>query len=261
MAEGRMIKKRISLSHKFAKLKSNNARLLYLMIYPHLDIEGRIEANPKLIKGQVVPLLPFSLPKINEYLRDMHSVGLIKLYDVNGQSYLEVTKFKVFQQLRSDKEAKSQCPDPKTGQVQELDRPTPAKVKISKVKLSKDKYKDFVLLTSEEYQKLIDTYGKPIIDSKINELNDYIGSKGRKYKSHYFTIVTWLRRDGVLPQEKKQDISETQLEKKRQAMRKESQAYFEEQPVKKLKEMLKWDKFFSYRWLIREVIQKKEQSK
>lgn len=146
MAEGRMLKKRISQSHKFAALKSNSARLLYLMIIPHLDIKGRLEADPKIIKGLIVPLLNFSQRKIWEYEEDMHRVGLIKLYSSNEQWYLEVTKFGDFQSLRDSHEAKSQCPDPATGELRELDGTTTAKVNISKVKESKGKYtKEFEL--------------------------------------------------------------------------------------------------------------------
>jgi len=29
----------------------------------------------------------------------------------------------------------------------------------------------------------------------ITKLNNYIGSKGKKYKSHYHTILNWSRRD------------------------------------------------------------------
>lgn len=142
MAEGRMLKKRISKSHKFATLKSHNARLLYLMMYPHLDIKGRIDADPKLIKGEIVPLLNFSQTKIWDYLEDMNSVGLIKLYKTNSQWYLEATKFIDFQSLRPSHEAESQCPDPITGELPTNNSSSTAKVKESKVKQSKVKLKE-----------------------------------------------------------------------------------------------------------------------
>lgn len=135
MAQGRMLKKRISQSHKFAALKSHNARLLYIMLIPHLDIKGRFEADPKIIKGAIVPLLNFSQQKIWEYEQDLHRVGLIKLYKVNSQWYLEAMKFSDFQILRENHEAKSECPEPTTDQLQKLE--SPIKVKLSKVKESK----------------------------------------------------------------------------------------------------------------------------
>ena len=47
-----------------------------------------------------------------------------------------------------------------------------------------------VLLTEEEYKKVIDAGLEELID----ELSLYIDSKGAKYKSHYSTILAWARR-------------------------------------------------------------------
>lgn len=75
-----------------------------------------------------------------------------------------------------------------------------SKVKVSKVNISKDKVKikhlDFVFLSEDEYKKLTDRFGEPLLKEKIAALNDAIGSKGYKYKSHYFTILNWDRRAG-----------------------------------------------------------------
>lgn len=59
---------------------------------------------------------------------------------------------------------------------------------------SKDKtniYGEFqnVKLTDEEYQKIKDKNLLPYIE----KLSSYIASKGKKYKSHYATILTWAR--------------------------------------------------------------------
>ncbi|OHB52935.1 MAG: hypothetical protein A2Y10_19640 [Planctomycetes bacterium GWF2_41_51] len=60
---------------------------------------------------------------------------------------------------------------------------------------AKTKYLDFVYLTDEEYRKLLDQFGEAILKEKITELNNGIGSKGYKYKSHYFTILSWDRKN------------------------------------------------------------------
>lgn len=67
----------------------------------------------------------------------------------------------------------------------------------------KRKYLENVLLSDEEYEKLIEKYGKWTIERKIEDLNNYIGSKWKKYKSHYFTILERLRRENIKPLEKK----------------------------------------------------------
>ena len=72
-----------------------------------------------------------------------------------------------------------------------------SKVKESKVKdiKEKKKYVDVVLLTEDEYKKLIDKFGEDIAKDKIEELNNSIMSKGYKYKSHYYTILCWDRKN------------------------------------------------------------------
>lgn len=61
---------------------------------------------------------------------------------------------------------------------------------------SKILYLEYVYLTNTEYNKLIETYWKKIIDNEIENLNNYIGQKWWKdpYKSHYYTILNWLRK-------------------------------------------------------------------
>lgn len=61
-------------------------------------------------------------------------------------------------------------------------------VKEKEVKI---KYLEFVYLTEKEHKKLIDTFGQSKTEEYIRRLNDYIGSKGKKYKSHYHTILVW----------------------------------------------------------------------
>lgn len=52
-----------------------------------------------------------------------------------------------------------------------------------------------VKLTDSEYSKLMSDYPN-ITDDYIERVSTYIAQKGDKYKSHYATILTWIRRDG-----------------------------------------------------------------
>ena len=56
-------------------------------------------------------------------------------------------------------------------------------------------YLEFVKLTEEEHNKLIDKLGELETNEYISRLNNYIGSKDKKYKSHYHTILTWWNKD------------------------------------------------------------------
>jgi hypothetical protein len=198
MAEGRMLKKRLSKSKKLADLKTDSSRFLYCIIYPHLDIKGRYEADPHIIMGTIVPYIKaFTLKKIQACLEELHKVGLIVLYKINNNQFLQYTRFEDFQRLDPTREAKSEIAPPTQDQLQSKSISTPPEVKLSKVNISKVKYKDFVLLTLDQFNKLVNTYGKSITNQYIQKLNNYIGSKGAKYKSHYHTILTWCNKDNI----------------------------------------------------------------
>lgn len=64
-----------------------------------------------------------------------------------------------------------------------------------KSKVEKKNYGKFenVLLTEEEHQKLQEEFAD--YQERIDDLSLYIKSKGKKYKDHYATILTWARRD------------------------------------------------------------------
>lgn len=69
------------------------------------------------------------------------------------------------------------------------------KGKEIKEEVLKTKHLEFVLLTPEEYDKLVAQFGAQGVAERIARLNDYIGSKGVKYKNHYYTILNWARKD------------------------------------------------------------------
>jgi len=56
----------------------------------------------------------------------------------------------------------------------------------------KIKYADYVLLTEEEHQKLITQYGIDNTKAFINKLNAYKGANGKKYKSDYLAVLSWV---------------------------------------------------------------------
>ncbi|HEX7038916.1 MAG TPA: hypothetical protein VF202_02260 [Trueperaceae bacterium] len=121
MARGRFISNSISTSKKFARLQSNDHRLAYLMLVPHVDAEGRHDADTRILAGQVYTLLDLTHDQIEAALQDMHRVGLIRLYQVDGETYLEVTNFHEHNKVRRrddgtpSHEAPSIIPPPPAG--------------------------------------------------------------------------------------------------------------------------------------------------
>jgi hypothetical protein len=112
MASGRFLSKEISESRKFARLENDSHRLIYLMILPHVDSEGRYSADPLVLSGKVLTMLRKSEEEIARALRNLHEVGLIRLYQVGGESYLEITKFHQHNKVRKDREGDSKIPPP-----------------------------------------------------------------------------------------------------------------------------------------------------
>jgi len=187
MADGRMLKKRISESKKLGSLKSDSARLLYTWLIPWLDVEGRYLADPDILKGHIFPKVKAMTPgKIRKLLIDLHESGLIILYSVNSEDYLEVTKFQEHQNIRKDREGDSKIPSPvknsitTPGVVQ--DKSCLSKDKLREVKLSKEecrkyKYSDDHLFLSKLLEKKIKErmprhrfIGKNYLDDWSNEV-------------------------------------------------------------------------------------------
>lgn len=52
-----------------------------------------------------------------------------------------------------------------------------------------------VLLSQDQLDKLIERWPLQIVEQEIEALSCYMASKGKKYKSHYATLLNWLRRD------------------------------------------------------------------
>ena len=73
-------------------------------------------------------------------------------------------------------------------------------IKNKESKNKKNIYLDCVKLTDSEHVKLLGQFGEEKAQNLIQQLNDYIMSKGTRYKSHYHTILNWSRRDSHVTQ-------------------------------------------------------------
>lgn len=162
MPEGRMLKKVITTSQKLAKLKSDSARLFYTWLIPFTDCEGRMRANPYILKGLIFPYLPHSPKRIKSFLEDCHKVGLITLYKNSNEEYLQLEEFHIHQTISRKangspkKESKSSIP-PCPDELRNNSRLTPELIQNnsaeSKVKGSKSKVKGSkkkIIFTDEE---------------------------------------------------------------------------------------------------------------
>ena len=103
---GRMISATLGASRKFSRLTSNDHRLMYVLLIPHADAEGRLDADPRILSGKAFTLLDFTIPEIEAGLVDMDRVELINLYQVHGERYLEIVGFHEHQVIRRKKDGR-----------------------------------------------------------------------------------------------------------------------------------------------------------
>ena len=94
----------------------------------------------------------------------------------------------------SEKQQKNNTKTTDKQQDKEEDKDKEYKNK-NKDKELKNKYLDFVYLSGEEHQKLITQFWNKQTDELIDKLNNYIWSTGKKYKSHYFTILNRAKKE------------------------------------------------------------------
>lgn len=64
----------------------------------------------------------------------------------------------------------------------------------NKKEIDKEKmhFAEFVSMTNVEYEKLVNTYGKEAADQCIKVLDNYKGASGKKYKSDFRAILSWV---------------------------------------------------------------------
>ena len=73
------------------------------------------------------------------------------------------------------------------------DEPVTIPTKLKKGSVAQKKsYMDNVLLSDDEYQKLVAQYGEEDTKGFIELLSNYKGANGRKYKSDYRAILNWV---------------------------------------------------------------------
>jgi hypothetical protein len=111
MARGRMLDKRFTASKKLNAIP-REYRYMYAAILPHLDREGRINAQPIYLKANVFLNTDVQIEEIAPALVAMESVGLIDLY--GGDDHAAVLAFIGFETFNTPnkREAKSELPPP-----------------------------------------------------------------------------------------------------------------------------------------------------
>jgi Asp-tRNA(Asn)/Glu-tRNA(Gln) amidotransferase C subunit len=182
----------------------HTAQALYFQLGMRADDDGFV-GNPKTIQriaGTKASDLEL-LVKKRFLLQFPSGVVVIKHWKINNQiqkdRYTPTVYTEEYQSLYiKDNKAYTEMDKGCIQSVSEMD----TQISIDKSRLDKNSrggekhahgFFANVLLTDEEMQKLADEI--PNYEEYIEKLSHYIESNGKKYKSHYATILMWRRKD------------------------------------------------------------------
>lgn len=207
MARKRMIDPNIWESEDFNSL-SLLSRLIFIGLFSNADDEGRGRANPVYVKSILFPYdEKIRVTDVDNSLQEIANRMSITFYSHNGNKYYALSNWDKWQSIQKKKESIFPAPsqvdsDYSTDTVQvQYEYSLKEKKRIEK-KGKEEKYisprgsMSNVFLTDDEYVKLGQQMSKAKVDEFIEKLSLYIASTGKKYKSHYATILNWYRKDG-----------------------------------------------------------------
>ena len=219
MAERRMFAKTIVLSDAFLDMPLS-ARCLYFTLGMLADDDGFVNSPKSIMRQAGASTDDLNLLLTKRFILKFDS-GVIVIKHWRIHNYIQKDRYKESKYIE---EKATLMIDPNgayTECIQDVstldtqvrlgkDRLELGKSSVGEVieeaappKPTRHKYGLYenVLLTDEEYQKLLEEFPNDIHD-RIERLSEYIASTGKKYKSHLATIRSWARKDVPQPQGK-----------------------------------------------------------
>jgi hypothetical protein len=201
LARKRMIDPDFWSDEKLGQCKRDE-RLFFMGLISNADDEGRGRGNIKLLKATIFPYDDdIKVKDVEQMACSLISKGMAIFYVIDGQEFYCLPNFSKHQVINKPTESKLP-PMPEKQEdllLPEYYRsptpPLPPKRKEVKRKEEKRIYADFVTLTEKEYQELNEKFGETSTKERIDKLNLYKGSTGKKYASDYLTILAWDRKD------------------------------------------------------------------
>lgn len=212
MPEKRMIWKSVSTSRKVNKL-SIKAALLWTWCIPYFDVGGYLEVEADDLKFRVMPRRnDIKEDEIQKLVDEIVQVGLwLRCKTDNGTEVVFDPKFVDMQKVRKDQEAPSkwenkceiieittaaqQEGNSSTTEVQQQ-HPRLIKVsKLNKVKESKEKVREYVTLSQDDFKKLQKRYTPEQLEWCFNKLDAWQSAKDKPKIINgygYFKKGSWL---------------------------------------------------------------------
>jgi hypothetical protein len=195
------------------------ARLLFQGLWCYADRDGRLEDRPKYLKAEIFPYDKVDVEKLlallaNPHIADRPAKAFIHRYTVDTRQYIEIIEFSKHQKphphepaslfpclplhvIASNDNVVSSNDTPTLYKTNDQGPAIGPMTKDQKGKTPKRVHGEFlnVKLTDEEVEKLEARFGKEDARRRIENLSQYIESKGDKYKGHCGTIIQWAGRE------------------------------------------------------------------
>lgn len=196
MAKKRMFSLSVVDTDKFLEMPISS-RLLYYELGMRADDDGFVDNWKKILLFTGLKEDDMRVLISKQFIIPFES-GVIVIRHWRLNNYLQTDRIKptIYQEeLKSLETDSNNVYKMDTNCIHSIDKYSIDKNSIDIKENKKEKYGEFknVLLTDEEYHKL----EKSNLIPYIEKLSSYMASKGKKYKSHYATILNWSRGDKV----------------------------------------------------------------
>jgi hypothetical protein len=146
---------------------------------------------------------------IKDILKWLEGNSMVTAFSNRHGTLIMLTNWDIYNSIGSEEVTQSNQPEV-TQEKRSLDTLKEGKEPLRNKEIknnNKKRYLEFVFFTEDEYKKLVEKFGSGT-KNWIERLNNYIGSKGKKYKSHYHTILAWDKKE----QEEKPSIDYSEMQ-------------------------------------------------
>ena len=205
----------IKMQRKFMKwewYKNINVKTLFLHCIFRANFEDAKWQGIEIKRGQFITSIRtlsnetgLSERQVRTAMDKLILTSELTSNSTNKYSIVTVVKYNDYQ--RYDKQEVKQKSNKR--QTNDNQMTTDKELKeLKNAKNDKKRYLDYVMLNDVEYSKLKELMGDVELTKQMEALNNYIGSTGKKYKSHYFTLRNWFNSNNKDSKPNRQDIKD-----------------------------------------------------
>lgn len=132
---------------------------------------------------------------VRRFLNSLEMDGMIRTANETVTTRISICNYESYQNIRNGNETqvtpKRNASETEVTPEEQGNKETIEQENIGEP-VVKIEYAEHVRMTEEEYHKLIAEYGETETAAFIDRLNTYKGSTGKKYKSDYMTMHSWV---------------------------------------------------------------------